>query len=99
MITKEIAAKIWHCYSEIEQGEKMIKEMQDKITPEGDLELKDGWGYGSNCLQLHIPNGTHNSYHIKQVSAEVALIVIQQHIEKQKQELDRMKSVCKIQLA
>jgi len=100
MITKEIAAKIWHCYSEIEQAEKMIQQMKDSLDKDGNLVLKDTWGESRNSLELHIPTGrSSGSFSIKRVSADVALVVIQQHIEQQKTELSRLKEVCKIQLA
>jgi len=99
MITKEIAAKIWHCYAEIEQGEKMIQEMKDRLDKDGNLELKDTWGNRRDSLELHIPSNGAGSFSIKRVSADVALVVIQQHIEQQKVELARLKEVCKIQLA
>jgi hypothetical protein len=100
MITKEIAQKIWHCYIEIEQAEKMIATMKENINTDGDLDLKDGWGERHNCLQLHIPNGHgHGSFSVRSVSMEVALVVLQQHIEKNKKELERLSVTCKVQLA
>ena len=98
MITKEIASKIWHCYSEIENANKMLEEMKNSIGPDGELELKDGWNERRDSLQLHIPRG-HGGFKIERVSGEVALIVIQEHIKKQYAELERLKVTCKIQLA
>jgi hypothetical protein len=99
MITKDIAAKIWHCYTEIEQGEKMLQEMKDRLDQDGNLDLTDTWGNRRDSLQLHIPGRSSGSFHIKHVSADVALTVIQKHIEQQRTELERLKGVCKIQLA
>lgn len=100
MITKEIASKIWHCYNEIEQAEKMIQTMKENINANGELEMKDTWGETRDHLQLHIPNGRGGgSFSVRNVSGEVALVVLQQHIEKQKAELFRLKVTCRIQLA
>lgn len=99
MITKEIAQKIWHCYNEIEQAEKMIAEMKTNLTVDGDLEFKDNWGDKRDSLQLHIPSGHGSGYYVRNVSGEVALVVLQEHIQKHRQELDRLKTTCKIQLA
>ena len=37
MITKDIARLIYNCYSEIENGEKMIEELKKAIDENGDL--------------------------------------------------------------
>jgi hypothetical protein len=100
MITKEIAQKIWHCYNEIEQAEKMIAEMKESLSADGNLEFKDNWNEMRDSLQLHIPSGkSSGSFFVRNVSGEVALVVLQQHIEKHRQELERLKVTCKIQLA
>jgi hypothetical protein len=100
MITKEIAAEIWHCYNEIEQARNMIDHMKKSINDKGELEIKDQWGESRNSLQLHIPtNHSNSSFSVKRVSADVALIVLQEHILKEQKELERLMGVCKIQLA
>ena len=97
MITKDIARLIHNCYTEIESGKKMIEELKAKINEKGELELKDSWG-GSKGLELHIPC-ERGSYSIRKVPFHLALDVIKEHIENQKKELDRLKEVCRVQLA
>lgn len=97
MITKEIARLIFHCYSEIENSHKMIDELKKSINEKGEVELKDNWGC-SKTLELRIPTPS-GGHSIKQLPFELALTVINQHIEKQHEELQRLKEVCKIQLA
>jgi hypothetical protein len=100
MITKEISQKIWHCYNEIEQANKMIEMMKENLTVDGNLEFKDNWGEKRDHLQLHIPSGrSSGSFFVRDVSGEIALTVLQSHIEKQQKELERLKVTCKIQLA
>ena len=97
MITKEIAALVYNCYTEIENSEKMIKDLKERLNDKGELELKDSWG-NSKGLELRIPL-SQSSYSINQVPFHLALDVLKEHIINQKAELERLKSVCLIQLA
>ena len=98
MITKDIARLIYNCYSEIESGEKMIEELKKAIDENGDFVLVDSWGERKRFLELSIPSKS-GSCSIKQLPMALGIEAIQTHIEKQKQELLRLKDVCKIQLA
>ena len=96
MITKEIAALIFNCYHEIDQASKMVEELKARLNDKGQLELKDSWGHPKG-LELHIPNPT-GSYSIKRLPFDIALTVIERHVEDQQKELERLKEVCKVQL-
>lgn len=98
MITKEIARLIYNCYSEIENSEKMIKELKKRINDKGELELKDSWSGQKQSLELRIPHET-GSYGIHQVPFHLALDVIKEHIQNQNKELERLKEVCRVQMA
>ena len=97
MITKDIARLIHNCYTEIEQGEKMIIELKRSLNDKGEFELKDSWG-NSAGLELRIPTGI-SSCSIKSVPFQLALDVIRLHIDNQQKELERLREVCRIQLA
>ncbi len=98
MITKDVARLIYNCYSEIENAEKMIETMKDAINEKGEFELKDNWS-GSKFLSLHIPiKGGAGSYSVRQLPYDLALDALAAHIDKQKTELERLKTVCKTQL-
>ena len=98
MITKEIARLVYNCYSEIENSEKMIETLKEAINEKGEFELKDDWS-NSRYLSLHIPSkNSSGSYSIKQLPHQLALDAILMHIEKQKAELVRLKTVCQTQL-
>ncbi|RKT01072.1 hypothetical protein [Chryseobacterium defluvii] len=97
MITKDIARLIHNCYTEIESGEKMIQELKERLNDKGELELKNTWG-DSKVLELHIPY-ERGSYSIRRVPFHLALDVIKEHIANQKKELERLKEVCRVQLA
>lgn len=97
MITKDIARLIHNCYTEIESGEKMIEELKSRLNEKGELELKDNWGH-IRGLELHIPYES-GAYSVRRVPFHLALDVIKEHIENQKKELERLKEVCRVQLA
>jgi len=98
MITKEIAMLIFNCYSEIENSEKMIEIMKDAINEKGQLELKDNWN-NSRFLTLNIPRKDSGSYSIYKLPHELAVNALISHIDNNKNELERLKGICKIQLA
>lgn len=98
MITKDIARLIYNCYSEIENGNKMIEELKSNLNDKGEFELKDNWG-NSAGLELRIPKDGAGSFAIRRVPFHLALDVIKEHIENQEKELERLKQVCRVQLA
>jgi hypothetical protein len=98
MITKDIARLIYNCYSEIENGEKMIEELKKAIDQNGDFVLFDSWGDRKRFLELHIPTSS-NGHSIKQLPMQLGIDAILAHIEAKKQELVKLKLICKTQLA
>jgi hypothetical protein len=97
MITKDIARLIFLAYVEIEEGGKMIEELKKSLNEKGEFELTDNWGHVRG-LELHLPTSMSGAK-IKRVPFQLALDVIKHHIEEQKKELERLKEVCRIQLA
>jgi hypothetical protein len=97
MITKDTARLIHNCYTEIESAEKMVVELKNAINEKGEFEFKDNWG-NSRGLELHVPTSS-SGHSIKRVPFQLALDVIKLHVEAQEKELERLKQVCRIQLA
>ena len=97
MVTKETARLIHNCYTEIEEAGKMIVELKKALNEKGEFEFKDNWG-NSRGLELHIPTSM-SGHSIKRVPFQLALDVIQLHVEAQEKELERLKQVCRVQLA
>ena len=86
MITKEQAARIWYCYEEIENSEKMLEEMKkslEKFEPNPEHNYRKG-------LELGIPNFESCSKRLYKVNPEVALAVLVSHIASQKRELQEI---------
>jgi hypothetical protein len=96
MISKNTARLVYNAYSEIESAEKMLLEMREKLNDEGEFELKDMWG-NSSGLELRIPT-SQSSHTIKRVPFDLAVKVIKQHIVLQNQELERLETVCEVEL-
>lgn len=96
MITQEIALLIFNCYREINEGNKMIIELKKSLNEKGEFEIRDNWG-NSRGLEIHFPTSMSGAT-IRRVPFELALTVIEKHIEAQHAELERLKSVCLIQL-
>ena len=98
MITKEVARLVFNCYSEIENGEKMLEELKESVNENGEFELKDDWG-NVRGLELRIPlKNSSSGCSIRRVPFEVGIQTILTHIENQKKELERLKTVCKTQI-
>jgi len=100
MITKEVARKIYNCYTEIEQGEKMIETLKESINEQGEYELKEDWTGHKRGLNLNIPSGNSTgSYSVHEVPLKVGLDTIKIHIENQKTELKKLKEICETLLS
>lgn len=96
MITQEIALLIFNCYREINEGNKMIVELKKSLNEKGEFEIRDNWG-NTRGLELHLPTSMSGAT-IRRLPFELALTVIEKHIEAQHTELERLKEVCRIQL-
>jgi len=99
MITKEVARKIYNCYNEIEQGEKMIETLKKSINEQGEFELKKDWTGSKVGLTLQIPRTAGGSYSVHHVPLKVGLDTIKTHIQNQEDELKELKSLCETQLS
>ena len=101
MITQKTAADIWQCYREINAGEKLLADMEErkKAYPEDKYaqHLKDVFGRGQN-LQLGIPCGE-NGHKLFSVSPEMAGAVIRSHIAVKQAELVEINERVRIELA
>jgi len=100
MIRQETAARIWHCYREIEAAEKLLSESKeirerDHLRP---LEptIKDAFGHRRH-LQLGVPSGE-NGHRIFELSPILAESVIRAHIANKRAELIEANEQARIEL-
>lgn len=98
MITKEVAARIHNCYTQIESGKAMIEELKENINEKGEMELAKGWTGSSRGLELHIPNKS-GGHRIKTVPLDLGLEIITRHIENKEAELQELKAISLTQLS
>lgn len=96
MITKETAARIWNCYREIENGSKLLSDMQQAQKDGTDPNPRDTWGR-HRCLQLGVPSGE-NSHRLFDVQPKLAQSVIRAHIAEKERELAEANEQARIEL-
>lgn len=100
MITKETCVKIYNCYSEIENGKKLISDMaklvkEDKEKAEPTLYNAFGERKG---LQLGVPSGS-SSHQLYGVSITLGVKIIEDHIKQNEERLIELMAIAKIELA
>lgn len=83
MISKETCRKIYNCYVEIENAEKLFEDMQQALKEHGDLDLADAFGR-RQPLQLGVPSGA-SSHRLYNVPPDLAIKVIEAHVKEQKE--------------
>jgi len=100
MITQQTAADIWQCYREIEAGEKLLVDMEERKEKHPDDKyaqcLEDIAGR-RRSLQLSIPSGS-SGHKLIGVSQEIAFSVIRAHIAAKKAELAVTNEQARIEL-
>ena len=104
MIGKSTCEKIWHCYREIEAGNKLLSEIKEidsknkeRASLNGDEEkLRDVFG-NMRDLELGIPSGE-SSKRLFRVSFELAIPVIKAHIANKTSTLAELQEVAKLEL-
>ena len=88
MIRKETCVKIWSCHSEIEKAEKLILDMKESLSKTGEVDLINKWG-DRKGLTLGVPSDHSGSRTLYNVPVDLAIKVIDAHVEAQKQLLVR----------
>ncbi len=96
MITKETCQKIWSCHDGIEKCHKLLADMKKELERTGDERLIDAFG-SKKGLQLGVPSGD-SSHRIFNVRIDLAMKIIEAHIEDNETELIRLKSIAEIEL-
>lgn len=96
MITKETARRIYNAYSEIENCDKLMKDMKEALATTGEPKLMDGFGHRRG-LELGVPSGS-SGHRIFQVPPELAVQVIEVHRQKQEELLKELRSHAIIEL-
>jgi len=91
MITKETAMKIYHCYTEIENSNGLIKDMADTLKKQEET-IDPSWynAFGERVgLEMGVPTSS-NSKRIFKVNPSMALKVLEGHIVEQTDKLENL---------
>lgn len=98
MITKETAVKIWNCYNEIENAEKIMADLAESSKKSLDEPPSLINAFGERCgLQLGVPYGS-DSHRIFGVNFEMSIKIIQQHIDEKNRRLEELKAIATLEL-
>ena len=107
MITKETARKIFNCHQQIEEIDKLKKEMLDEVNKQRAKEKncdhsepipQGSFGRFGNGMQLGIPNGMGSSMRIYNISPEVGFLVMNEQRERLEKELRELEVIAKLEL-
>ncbi len=101
MIKQDTAARIWHCYREIEMAEKLLSDIEEARKSglgykKDEPTLRDAFGRRRN-LQLGIPSGD-SGHRLFEVAPQLAESCIRAHIENKKAELAEANEQARIEL-
>lgn len=96
MITKETSQKIWNCYHAIENCQKLMSDMKEQLEKTGDERLIDAFGRKKG-LELGVPCGN-DGHRIFNVRIDLAIQIIEAHIEEQEAELKELQAIVKIEM-
>lgn len=99
MITKETAVRIANTYVELENSQKLIDDMGKVLEQDKDKQypnLYNAFGERKG-LQLGVPSGE-IGHRLFDVSADLAVQVIQRHIEKKQARLRELMAIAFIEL-
>lgn len=102
-ISKKTAERIWVAYREIEAGEKILADIENKKSEWGAAKdeyaptLSDAFGR-TRYFQLGIPSGE-NGHRLLDVSPVLAESCIRAHIEQQRMKLAEANEAARIELS
>lgn len=99
MISKETAVKIASTYNELENAQKLINDMAEVLQRDEDKtypNLYNAFGERKG-LQLAVPSGE-NGHRLFDVSAELSVKVIQDHIANKQARLRELMAVATLEL-
>jgi hypothetical protein len=97
MVEKETARKIWNCYVEIENSEKLLLEMQEAMKNRENPNPRNAFG-DRHCLQLGVPMEREGHHRLFNLRPELAVSIIKAHIENMKSILAEANEQARIEL-
>jgi hypothetical protein len=99
MITKETAMRIVWTYQELENSQKLIDDMAERLAKDADKtypNLYNAFGERKG-LKLGVPSGD-NGHQLFDVNADLAVKIIEKHIEDKQDRLRELMALATIEL-
>jgi hypothetical protein len=100
MITKETCVKIWNCHNEIEKSNRLIADMAEVLSHDKEKsppQLHNAFG-DRQGLQLGVPSGSSDAYRLYNVSTDLAVKIIEEHIKMNENRLVELMAIAKLEL-
>lgn len=109
MITKETARRIFNCHQQIEEIDKLKKEMLEEVEKQREYEKnsdlskpipENSFGRFGKGMQLGVPTGSSmSSMRIFGISPEIGLLVMEEQREKLERDLRELETIAKLELS
>lgn len=109
MITKETARRIFNCHQQIEEIDKLKKEMLEEVEKQREVEKErdfskpipeNSFGRFGKGMQLGVPNNSGmSSMRIFGISPEIGFLVMEVQREKLERDLRELETIAKLELS
>lgn len=109
MITKETARRIFNCHQQIEEIDKLKKEMLEEVENQRKREKnrdlskpipENGFGRFGKGMQLGVPTGgSMSSMRIFGISPEIGFLVMEEQRNKLERDLRELETIAKLELS
>lgn len=106
MITKETARKIYNCYQQIEEIDKLKEEMLEEVERVRKIEAErrepipdSPYGRFGKGMQLGVPNGITSSMRIFSISPAIGIKVMDEQREKLEKDLRELETIARLELS
>ena len=105
MITKEPARRIYNCYQQIEEIDRLKKEMLEEVEKamkreaESHEPIPDSpYGRFGKGMQLGVPDGMCSSMRIFNISPSIGVKVMDEQLDKLEKELIDLETIARLEL-
>lgn len=106
MITKETARRIYNCYQQIEEIDRLKKEMLEEVEKarkryaESHEPIPDSpFGRFGKGMQLGIPDGISSSMRVFNISPAIGVKVMDEQREKLEKDLRELETIARLELS
>lgn len=107
MITKETARRIYNCYQQIEEIDKLKGKMLVEIEKARESEEKNNgkpipensFGRFGKGMQLGVPNGYSSSMRVFNISPSIGLKVMDEQRERLEKDMRELETIAKLELS